>query len=390
MRYLFFDIECCNGRDICEFGYVITDTDFNILEKKDYTINPENKFNLTGRPGRKDIHLHYPPSTYYKSPKFPYYYDTIKELIEYPDQLIVGHAISNDAIFIRTACKRYDLGPINFKFADSQKMYSEYANIRSEISLESAGDIFNVKKPEYIHKSDDDSELTMYLVKGMCRGMNCSLEELIELCDSCRGVSENFEIKYYDEEFRHKRNYEAAKDGSDNRIKGRNYRLFFQFLDGVKPKGDIIVSPLNGKSLCVSMNYEYGHFREMLSLVQLLVNHNATYKIKASENDMFVTYSCKDKDGNDIYCSRLKFVNEAMEAGKDIQIISLEELLGILGVKEEDLSNMPFPDESSFFRKPKDNQRRRSTEYKDNNSKGTTLGDLFPDLFAKLKENLDE
>ena len=30
MRYLFFDIECCNGRDICEFGYVITDTEFNI------------------------------------------------------------------------------------------------------------------------------------------------------------------------------------------------------------------------------------------------------------------------------------------------------------------------------------------------------------------------
>lgn len=34
MRYLFFDIECCNGRDICEFGYIITDDKFNILEKK--------------------------------------------------------------------------------------------------------------------------------------------------------------------------------------------------------------------------------------------------------------------------------------------------------------------------------------------------------------------
>ena len=34
MRYLFFDIECCNGRNICEFGYVITDDKFNILEKK--------------------------------------------------------------------------------------------------------------------------------------------------------------------------------------------------------------------------------------------------------------------------------------------------------------------------------------------------------------------
>ena len=41
MRYLFFDIECCNGRNICEFGYVITDDKFiKVLKEK---INPENK-----------------------------------------------------------------------------------------------------------------------------------------------------------------------------------------------------------------------------------------------------------------------------------------------------------------------------------------------------------
>lgn len=25
MDYLFFDIECCDGRNICEFGYVVAD-----------------------------------------------------------------------------------------------------------------------------------------------------------------------------------------------------------------------------------------------------------------------------------------------------------------------------------------------------------------------------
>ena len=79
MRYLFFDIECCNGRNICEFGYVITDDKFNILEKKDTTINPENKFNLIGRPGHRDLYLCYDESVYYKSYKFPYYYDEIKK-----------------------------------------------------------------------------------------------------------------------------------------------------------------------------------------------------------------------------------------------------------------------------------------------------------------------
>lgn len=29
MRYLAFDIECCDGKHICEFGYVITKDKFN-------------------------------------------------------------------------------------------------------------------------------------------------------------------------------------------------------------------------------------------------------------------------------------------------------------------------------------------------------------------------
>ena len=282
MRYLFFDIECCNGRNICEFGYVITDDKFNILEKKDFTINPENKFNLTGRPDGRDLYLYYPESIYYRSNKFPYFYEDIKKLIEYPNQLIVGHAISNDAGFLRFACRKYKLDPINFKFADSQRMFSEFSNIRKSISLENAGESLSVEKPKYLHKSDDDSELTMNLVKGMCKQLDCSLEELIELCDSCSGKSENNQITYDDFEIRQQKRYEAAKSGVNNTVRGRNYRMFLQFLDGVKPQGDIVESDLNGKSLCVSLNYEIGHFKEMLSLVQLLTNHNATYKMVSS------------------------------------------------------------------------------------------------------------
>lgn len=388
MRYLFFDIECCNGRDICEFGYVITDTEFNILEKKDFTINPENRFNLTGRSDGRDLELYYPYATYYRSEKFPFFYDRIKELIEYPDQLIVGHAINNDAGFIRNACKRYKLEPINFKFADTQRMYSEFTNFRNSISLESAGDKLNVEKPKYLHKSDDDSELTMNLVKNMCSQLDCTLEELIELCDSCTGKSEYFDIKYDDAEIRQKKRYESAKSGVNNNIRGRNYKMFLQFLDGVKPQGDIIESQLNGKTLCVSLNYEIGHFKEMLSLVQLLTNHNATYKMRASDNDIFVTCSCKNEDGNERFCTRLKHVNEAIEEGKSIQIISFEDLLAILGVTEEDLSLMPFPEENSFYKKTRPRQKKKTSKIEGPKSKGSTLGDLFPGLFEKLKNEL--
>lgn len=390
MRYLFFDIECCNGRDICEFGYVITDTEFNILEKDNFTINPENRFNLTGRTDGRDIKLYYPYETYYKSPKFTYFYDRIKKLIEHPDQLIVGHAISNDAWFIRNACKRYKLRPINFKFADTQRMYSEFTNLRRSISLETAGEKLNVEKPKNFHKSDDDSELTMNLVKGMCKELECLLEELIELCNSCSGKSENFDIKYDDVEIRQKKRYESAKSGINNSIRGRNYRMFSWFLDGVKPQGDIIESLLNGKSLCVSLNYEIGHFKEMLSLVQLLKNHNATYKMRASDNDIFVTYSCKDDERNERFCTRLKYVNEAIEKGKIIQIMSFEELLSILEVTEEDLSSISFPEESSFYKKPRSRQKKKASKIIEPKSQGPTLGDLFPELFEKLKNKIDE
>lgn len=389
MRYLFFDIECCNGRDICEFGYVITDTEFNVLEKDDFTINPEKMFSLTGRTNGRDLELYYPYAKYYESPKFPYFYDRIKELIEYPDQLIVGYAINNDAGFIRNACKRYNLEPINFRFADTQRMYSEFTNFRKSTSLETAGENLNVEKTKCLHKSDDDSELTMNLVKGMCKKLECSLEELIELCDSCRGKSENFDIKYDDAEIRQKKKYESAKSRINNNIRA-NYRMFLQFLDGVKPQGDTVESLLNGKTLCVSLNYEIGHFKEMLALVQLLANHNATYKMKASDNDIFVICSCKDDEGNERSCTRLKYVNEAIKDGKTIQIMSFEELLSILGVTEEDLLSMPFPEESSFYKKSRPRQKKKIPKIVETKPKCPTLGELFPELFEKLKNKTDD
>ena len=39
MRYLFFDIECADGYNICAFGYVITDYNFNVLLKEDILRN---------------------------------------------------------------------------------------------------------------------------------------------------------------------------------------------------------------------------------------------------------------------------------------------------------------------------------------------------------------
>ncbi|MDD6250694.1 MAG: exonuclease domain-containing protein [Bacillales bacterium] len=349
MRYLFLEIRSCNERNICELGYVITDDKFNILEKKDFTINLENKFNLTRRHDGRDLYHCDHESTYYRSNNFPYFYEDIKKLIEYPDQLIVGHSISNCANFLKIACRRYNLNPINFKFFDSKKMYSVFTNLRKNISLEKACEKFNVEEPKYLHKNGVDPELTMNLVRKMCKQLDCSLEKLIELCDSCSEKNDVNQLSYDDFERNQPKRNEESSCISNNNIRGNNYMMFLEFLFEVKPQGDIIKSSLNGKSICISINYEIYHFKEMLSLVQLLANHNAKYKLVASESDLYVTYDDLDEEGNCKCCSRLKYVNDEIAEGKKIKIISFDELLKILNVSEEELSMMPFPDLSSSY-----------------------------------------
>ena len=48
MNYLFFDIECatCRGGKgkICEFGYLLTDDNFNEIKREEILINPNSPF----------------------------------------------------------------------------------------------------------------------------------------------------------------------------------------------------------------------------------------------------------------------------------------------------------------------------------------------------------
>ena len=130
MRYLFFDIECCNGWNVCSFGYVVTNELFEIIEKDDIVMNPEAKFNV----GRRDIELAYSEREFFLKP-FPEFYDRIKQLLELPHQKIFGHSVDNDARYIRNVCERYDMPYINFRFYDTQVMYKDFANYNKKLSL---------------------------------------------------------------------------------------------------------------------------------------------------------------------------------------------------------------------------------------------------------------
>ncbi len=379
MRYLFFDIECCDGEHICEFGYIVTNEDFSIIERKMFTINPDKPFNLTGRPHQRDLQLCFPESVYYNSPIFTEYYQVIKDLIENPNQIVVGHSIGNDAKFIRKACKRYKLNPINFKFADSQKIYSEFTADKRRVSLEKAEELLSLPKPEYLHKSDDDALLTVQLVEKMCSTLEMTLQEVIELCPLACGSSNNFNITYNGDSIDEQielllRNPNALS------IKKRKLCLE-KFIDSVHPIGEIVQSKLHGKKLCLSYQYEKEHVVETLRIIQLLANHGCEYNIKVSENDYYVpTESELGSEQIDRHTRYYAAQNKG--DGRNVEILTLYELYSILGVTEGSLHSVELSKVIAARKKTKKQVNKNYSTGKPIN----TLGDILKSKGIDLKK----
>lgn len=109
----------------------------------------------------------------------------------------------------------------------------------------------------------------------------------------------------------------------------------------------------------------------------VLKNHGCTYKLKASECDYFVTKAIFDENGVEYGCSRLMYVQEAIANGKNINIITFDELLVLLNTTEEELEKMPMPDESSFLKKKKEKKENLAYVYSTDRTKGTTIGDIL-------------
>ena len=61
--------------------------------------------------------------------------------------------------------------------------------------------------------------------------------------------------------------------------------------------------------------------------------------MKASTVDIFATFDARDEDGNSRRCSRGEYVKAENDNGRDIQIITLDELLRLLGTSLEELEN---------------------------------------------------
>ena len=185
-RYLFFDIECCNGYDMCTFGYVIIDANFNIIECDDIVMNPRKKFKVSRGGFDPWQSLAYSEEYIRQQKPFQEHYSKIKNLLTATNQVILGHAVGGDIGYLKLATKKSKCQPIKFRAYDTQKIYSKSVSNPQPLGLEKIATNLNIQFDDIkLHKSCDDAKLSMLIVKALCKKLNCSLDELINSTPCC-------------------------------------------------------------------------------------------------------------------------------------------------------------------------------------------------------------
>ena len=185
MKYLFFDIECSNGHNICSFGYVIADQSFCILQKEDIVINPESPILLAPHGKRPKIQLAYSDDYLKHQPTFDAFYPKIKGLLCDKNTILFGHSISSDFGFLNLACKRYNLPGLEIEGYDMQKAYQMVSNCQHVQSLESIIEELQISHELVFHKSCDDAEATMLICQKIFEKYQLNMQNFKKKFANC-------------------------------------------------------------------------------------------------------------------------------------------------------------------------------------------------------------
>ncbi len=301
MNYLYFDIECCDGNHICSFGYVITDENFNIVEKKDIVINPQWRFKL-GRDGFDPrINLAYTESTFQKQKTFKYYYEDIKDLLTRSNQILLGHSITADIQYLKIACERYGCDNIDLEIYDTQDFYYQLNKKYKTRSLDNIVndlgiDISNLQE----HKSCDDAEISMLVAKEICDKLSITLSDLLELCDK-------------------------SKRNGDKRELGEK-ALKRKFSRDLKNIAEKYPNRFSRKAICISDTIKETDYELRIALIKEIFKNGYNYICKASECDYFVHNN--EYGERDLSCD-----HNIEDNHKDIKKITIEELSKMLKIE---------------------------------------------------------
>ena len=290
MKYLFFDIECSNcfngvGK-MCEFGYVLTDENFNIMKHGDIPMSPgkgrECRFYLKGRKHEKDLELAYEYDYYFGQPEFPSFYNQIKRMMEDPDTACFAYSMDNDIPHLHHACTRYKLQPFNYECYDVQKLVAAYLEKKGQMSLKNAclrivGPNSVVKLQE--HLSRDDAEMERLIFEAICILTKTDSKALLEQSQFARTNS----IEYMNR---------VKERGKRKRLNTAGHELY----NSLAVPDEELDKPENiGKRYNIS-----GELKADLNALKVtieLIKHNGGILCnKISKSDFFIAYDEKNKE----------------------------------------------------------------------------------------------
>lgn len=400
MRYLFFDLEYATSnpvKRICEFGYVLTDEKFHILEDNNFIINPNINRDEWDWFVLDEI-LTKSVDEYERGRTFDKYYDKIADLINGVDY-IFGHTINGDVEALNCELKRYKFPPLNFSFYDIKEIYKKYSAEKKNVSVENILKRLDIKGDKNSHDAGVDAYNTMLEFKKMINNLNVSVDELIKLCPESEDYTEDFiissiEISRLEREEINKKSLTDTNDNSMSRS-GYKSKIFGCFIRTVSPNVDE-EKTLEGLTFCISYYYEKNHFKQMLNIIQILCNKGATYTTNPMFCNIFVTYDLPDEILKKYDRHRLERVKRAISYGKDIKFISFNEFLEKINLSEEELDNLPMiPIEllEKNYLSEKDYKEKRFKKNSNDIEKDlyhVSLGDLFKDKFEDIANELED
>ncbi len=297
MKYVFFDIECAcvfkNVAKMCAFGYVVTDAQFNLLEREDILMNPRGKFHLTDRKGSEGLVLPYEYEDFKKYPPFPSAYRKIKDLLEDRDAVVLGHATLNDVNYLNLETKRYKLPSFRFTFHDTQFFWM---NVTGDFTHQTGlGAIAESLGVEFTpHRAVDDAYATMRVCEALCKREGVDVKGLAERYGIRGGTLSNYRIsvptshtqkKYYEERAREREDYH------------RRHEEFYRFVNKnmhKKHKGR-----LEGKVFCFAKDVEID-VPLSVDLLRKIYNAGGKYTSHPEECNVYIARS---EGGNRFDCA---------------------------------------------------------------------------------------
>lgn len=370
MRLLFFDLEYATQRKdicaICEFGYTVTDEHFNVLERDNLIINPDISYKDWDWYVISNI-LTRSINDYTKHKRLTYYYPIIADVFNSSDY-VIGHSLDSDTVSFNRNLQRYNLQPIDYTFYDVKLIYQSFTKQENGTSVTNILNELEISGEESVHDAETDAYNTMLIMKKIAEMKNASFESVINEYPNSKNKTENFMLESTRLSIlAREKELLATLDGDGtNNVIGYNInkRRLNQFIDNCKPDGTGS-NKLRKQTVLISSNYEFNHFRQVLNLVQLIVNEGGRVTLSSADATMYVKYAYVYENGERRICKRLHGVRSLIKSGKRITIISFNRLLSILDITEEQLDNMPMISFDFLFRSDaiiKDNKDKQAID----------------------------